>query len=356
MKIELPELHSEPLIYFLLHSGVFVLVLAALFFLCGLWFGSLTWGKYKLQAKAAHEENQALLGEIAVLKRKVTEQSMRPTNTAAAAPALLTEVLPNVSEIFPERLTLYPALAAMPKPPVKAAPAVMPPAPTPLVKSEPEPAVVQEISVPDSQPQLSSAPTPEPAPVIPEPAAEPKIPAAPAKPIIRAKAKLPAPEEPLPILPEPTIEVEPFGFLLAEPEAPKSAPKPEEASALDSIIKGKSSSKTPRGAAKARKTTKVKLPPAPPPVTVPEPEMDPALGPIYRVAPPQADQLTQIKGIASILEKRLHELGVYTFHQIASWEDHHIREFSTRLAFKDRIAREGWVQQAQSLEKARQSA
>jgi predicted flap endonuclease-1-like 5' DNA nuclease len=335
MKIELPELHSEPLIYFLLHSGVFVLVLAAIFFICGLWFGSVTWGKYKLQSKAAHEENQALLGEIAVLKRKLAEQSMRPTNTVAAAPALMTEVLPNVSEILPEQRTLYPALAAMPTPPEKAVPEAVP---------------QQEASEP------LVPPPPPPTVVVSEPNPDANRPPVTAKPIIRAKTKLPAPEAPLPVMAEPVLEVEPFGFLLAEPAVVISASKPEDTSALDSIIKGKPSSKTPRGAAKASKTAKVKLQPTPPPVTVPEPELDPILGPIYREAPPNADDLTKIKGIATVLEKRLHELGIHTYRQIASWEENHIREFSTRLAFKDRIAREGWVQQAQNLEKSRASA
>jgi hypothetical protein len=39
MKIEFPILESEPLIYFLLHSGVFVFALASLFFLLGMCMG-----------------------------------------------------------------------------------------------------------------------------------------------------------------------------------------------------------------------------------------------------------------------------------------------------------------------------
>lgn len=340
MKIELPALHSEPLIYFLLHSGVFVLILGALFFILGLWFGALTWGKYKLQSKAAHEENQSLLGEIAVLKRKLAEQSLRPTSTATTPPKLLTEVLPNVSEVFPERQALYPALAAMPDPTISAPPIQEP---VPIVP-ETDPVVVE------SAPELLAPP-----PIAAMPVSEPKTPAATAKPVVRAKAKLPAPEPALPTPAEPAIEVEPFGFLLAEPTLPEKVPQADPASALSSIIQGKPSTKPLRGAAKAGKTAKVKLPPVQTPVTVPAPEIDPALGPIYRSAPPNADDLTKIKGIASILEKRLHELGVHTYHQIAGWEESHIREFSNRLAFKDRIDREGWVNQARALEKARES-
>ena len=42
-------------------------------------------------------------------------------------------------------------------------------------------------------------------------------------------------------------------------------------------------------------------------------------------------------------------MGVYTYAQIAAWNDEHIREFSSRLAFKDRIHRERWVEQAKEL-------
>ena len=333
MKFELPALQSEPLIYFLLHSGVFVLILGALFFALGLWFGGLTWGKYKLQSKAAHEENQALLGEIAGLKRKLAEQSLRPTTSATATPALLTEALPNTREIFSERQPLYPTLAAMPTPPETAP--LAPVAEIPNIELAPEvPALI---------------------PAAIGPTEEPHIPAPPPKPVIRAKAKLPAPEAPQPTIAEPMMEVEPFGFLIAEPAATQPPTTKEVPTALDSIIKGKPGTKPARGASKAGKTAKVKLPSAPAPITAPEPEIDPALGPIYREAPPNADDLTKIKGIATVLAKRLHDLGVHTFHQIASWEDDHVREFSNRLAFKDRITREGWVEQARTLEKARQS-
>ncbi len=76
---------------------------------------------------------------------------------------------------------------------------------------------------------------------------------------------------------------------------------------------------------------------------------DPRLGPIYKKQPANPDDLTALKGIAKVLEKRLHDLGIYTYAQIASWNDAQIQEVSSRLAFKDRIHREGWVRQAQTL-------
>jgi hypothetical protein len=56
-----------------------------------------------------------------------------------------------------------------------------------------------------------------------------------------------------------------------------------------------------------------------------------------------------MKGIAKVLEQRLHEFGIYTYKQIAVWTEEQIKEFSSRLAFKDRIHREKWVEQAQKL-------
>jgi predicted flap endonuclease-1-like 5' DNA nuclease len=238
MQFEFPALQSEPLIYFLLHSSLFVLILGALFFSLGLWFGGLTWRKYKGQCKVTHDKNQALLGEIAVLKRKLAEQSLRPA-TAATAPATpQTESLAKACDFFPERPT---ATAA---------------------------------STPTSS--ASAAQT--------------------------LKAAI-----------------------------PKSATKSE-------LLIDRSAA-----------------PSAPAPVTAAEPDMDPVLGTIYREAPPHADDLTKIKGINGHLAKRLHELGVHCFHQMASWEDKHIREFSNQLAFKDRITREGWVSQARDLEQTRAS-
>ncbi|MBL9133268.1 MAG: hypothetical protein JNG86_18805 [Verrucomicrobiaceae bacterium] len=90
------------------------------------------------------------------------------------------------------------------------------------------------------------------------------------------------------------------------------------------------------------------LPPAPPPSAI-KPEMDARLGLVYKTRPAHSDDLTAMKGIARVLEQRLHEFGIYTYLQIASWTDEHIREFSSRLAFKDRIHREKWVEQAKRL-------
>ncbi len=76
---------------------------------------------------------------------------------------------------------------------------------------------------------------------------------------------------------------------------------------------------------------------------------DAALGFVYDTPPAYQDDLKLISGIGEILEKRLNDLGVYAYEQIINWDQVAIYEFSTRLAFKDRIERDEWVEQARRL-------
>ena len=61
------------------------------------------------------------------------------------------------------------------------------------------------------------------------------------------------------------------------------------------------------------------------------------------------DDLQRIKGVGPVNEKRLHELGVYHFDQIAAWARKEIRWVGTYLSFPGRIDREQWVVQAAKL-------
>lgn len=69
-------------------------------------------------------------------------------------------------------------------------------------------------------------------------------------------------------------------------------------------------------------------------------------GLIYTETPDSQDDLKQISGIAVVLEARLNDYGIYTFKQIKNWNPEHIEEFSRLLAFKDRIVRDQWLEQA----------
>lgn len=77
--------------------------------------------------------------------------------------------------------------------------------------------------------------------------------------------------------------------------------------------------------------------------------LDDTLGLVFDTAPPDSDDLTKIKGIATVLNGKLNGFGIYTYRQIAAWDDEVVEEFSNRLSFKDRVQRDDWVGQAKRL-------
>ena len=59
-----------------------------------------------------------------------------------------------------------------------------------------------------------------------------------------------------------------------------------------------------------------------------------------------ADDLKRISGVGPALEKKLHDLGITTFAQIAAWSPEEIADFDDKLSFKGRIERDNWLEQA----------
>ncbi|GGB70661.1 MULTISPECIES: hypothetical protein [Henriciella] len=59
------------------------------------------------------------------------------------------------------------------------------------------------------------------------------------------------------------------------------------------------------------------------------------------------DDLTRIKGIGPKLSQTLNDLGIFHFKQIAAWQDAEAKWIDDFLAFKGRVAREQWIEQAQ---------
>ena len=76
---------------------------------------------------------------------------------------------------------------------------------------------------------------------------------------------------------------------------------------------------------------------------------DDRLGVVFDERPEACDDLTRLKGVASVIESKLHGYGVYTFRQIAEWTDDQVRAFSEMLSFKDRINRDDWRGQCRQL-------
>lgn len=273
MKFDFQSLSTDTLLYMLMHSGVFVIVTGLVFFIIGLLFGRAIWGRYKRLTRIQTSEIQSQREEIATLKRKLGEQSVKP----GGAP-MVTEFIPTL-------------------PPAGAAPSTDSPPKVKLPKSK---NIIKLKSADDTVPSGSRVSASEPASSPLAAIIAPPPPAA-------KKAATPAPE------------------------------------AADSA--------TGLGAAELGIATLPEVPAAPLPPPRIKPENDPKLGLVFKTPPPaeMRDDLTALKGIAKVLESRLHEFGIYTWEQIATWSPEHVKEFSARLSFKDRIQREDWIGQAQKL-------
>ncbi|MEE9304233.1 MAG: DUF4332 domain-containing protein [Thiotrichaceae bacterium] len=67
-----------------------------------------------------------------------------------------------------------------------------------------------------------------------------------------------------------------------------------------------------------------------------------------------SDDLTKIKGIGKVNERRLHSLGIKTFSQIATFTKQDEKNYGAKLSsFHERITKEGWVKQANELHKVK---
>jgi predicted flap endonuclease-1-like 5' DNA nuclease len=64
---------------------------------------------------------------------------------------------------------------------------------------------------------------------------------------------------------------------------------------------------------------------------------------------PGLEDLKRIRGIGVLIEKKLNQLGVVGYEQIANWTAEDIDRVSQSLDFKGRIERENWVEQARIL-------
>ena len=66
------------------------------------------------------------------------------------------------------------------------------------------------------------------------------------------------------------------------------------------------------------------------------------------------DDLRRLKGVGPKLHSMLGELGVFHYHQIASWSDEHVTIIDERLgSFRGRIHRDRWREQARLLAEGR---
>lgn len=91
---------------------------------------------------------------------------------------------------------------------------------------------------------------------------------------------------------------------------------------------------------------------------LPEPSAAPGLATAELAPAPAAasvtdgppDPLTRLKGLGPKAEATLHALGITRYEQIAAWSDADVARVDGQMgAFKGRIARDRWVEQARFL-------
>jgi NADH-quinone oxidoreductase subunit E len=80
-----------------------------------------------------------------------------------------------------------------------------------------------------------------------------------------------------------------------------------------------------------------------------KPSLDDPNRPAGIEKPASVDDLKMISGVGPKIESTLHSLGIYTFAQIAEWNDDHRYWVDGYLNFKGRIERDDWVKQADAL-------
>ncbi len=69
----------------------------------------------------------------------------------------------------------------------------------------------------------------------------------------------------------------------------------------------------------------------------------------HKAAAKKKDDLKKISGVGSGIEKKLRNMGVTRYRQIANWKAADINKADDALNFKGRIKRENWVKQANIL-------
>jgi len=101
--------------------------------------------------------------------------------------------------------------------------------------------------------------------------------------------------------------------------------------------------------------TPIDVPPpidAVPPTAEPEviAELDALVQPLHPVPAGPPDELTRMKGVGPKVAALLNGMGVTRYDQIAAWTDADVARVDAQLgAFKGRIVRDQWVEQARLL-------
>jgi predicted flap endonuclease-1-like 5' DNA nuclease len=80
-----------------------------------------------------------------------------------------------------------------------------------------------------------------------------------------------------------------------------------------------------------------------------QPQAGSRIGVGKALRPQPAEDLKRIRGIGVLIEKKLNQMGIVAYEQIANWTAEEMDRVSQSLDFKGRIERENWVEQARIL-------
>lgn len=194
-----------------------------------------------------------------------------------------------------------------------------------------------------------AAPAPEPAPA-PVPIAQPAVPEA---------VAVPVPEPVSAPAPAPKKASKPKAAPAPKPVAPKAAPAPKaKTKAAPKAPAPKPVAKAPAAKPKAEQKPKVAAKPKAAPKAAPKVTAKAAPAPVPAAPPPMTaigvpgasgapDNLLLVKGLGPKLNTLLTGLGITRFDQIAAWSADDAAKVDEHLgAFKGRIARDNWIEQA----------
>lgn len=125
----------------------------------------------------------------------------------------------------------------------------------------------------------------------------------------------------------------------------------------DGVVAGRAAAAQPPKAPEAPKPVAKQVEEAKKPAPKAKPAEKPAAEAVVEVEPETLkeargglpDDLKLLKGVGPKLEQTLNELGFFHFDQIAAWGEAEVAWVDSRLKFKGRIERDGWIDQAAKL-------
>ncbi|MFK0687448.1 NADH-quinone oxidoreductase subunit E [Mesorhizobium sp. IMUNJ 23033] len=188
--------------------------------------------------------------------------------------------------------------------------------------------------------------------IVAEPVPAPATPVAPSKaskPKTDAPETSPALQSPSPVKVAPAVEkaASVAAPLHSAANANKAAPE------VEKVSKQRSGPKNKAEPAAAFKAPEAKVPVAKADTgsKTGKPLLDDKNRPAGIAKPALVDDLKLISGVGPKIEGTLHELGIFTFAQVASWKKAEREWVDGYLSFHGRIERDDWVKQAKALAK-----